>query len=111
MTHLAKTGAFGIEDPNPLQETETGILSYFKIIPNPVSNQAEIKFSLKENSRLKICIFDISGSNQIVFVDQMMKEGNHILKLNARNFSNGLYFISIYTNASLEKTEKLIINK
>lgn len=107
---LIDESALGIEDQYPLQEKYSGYISYFKIVPNPVVNSAELKFSLKENVQVKIYVTDITGSNQQILVDQMMHEGNHELIFNAEYYAKGIYFISIYTNGVLEATEKLIIN-
>ena len=102
--------AYGIDDPDPVQETNN-IVSSFRMVPNPVINNAEIEFSLKENSKIKICITNITGSNKTVLVNQIMTKGNHSLEFNNGSFANGLYFISIYVNDLLVKTKKLIIHK
>jgi len=84
--------------------TLTGIennLAEFKVgvFPNPFSNDANISYTLTENTKVKISLINILGETMGVY-DKTEVAGNYNLPLStiSNNISQGIYFVNISFN-------------
>lgn len=68
-----------------------GKLSLNQNYPNPITNTGIISFSLKENGWTKLSIIDINGKTIKVLVDENLTKGEYSIKINADEFSGGVY--------------------
>lgn len=68
--------------------------------PNPFNPSTKIKFDLKNNSSVKLSVFDISGKIVNVLVNGDLKSGSYEYTWNATELASGIYFYRIETNSS-----------
>lgn len=87
----------------PVLDITTGIsatsndLTLTGIYPNPASSDANINFSLSKETKVNIRIFDMTGRiySQI---NEVLMSGNHTLKVDLSNMSNGTYYYTVSTS-------------
>jgi hypothetical protein len=86
--------------------------SYFeaKNYPNPFNPTTTISYVLKENSSVRLTVYDRLGREVKVLVDENQNAGTHTVEFNASSLPSGIYFYRIKAN---EKTEvkKMIFAK
>jgi hypothetical protein len=63
--------------------------------PNPFNPSTTIQYSIPQESRVRIDIYNVVGQKITTLVDGTMKTGNYEIKWNASNLSSGVYFYSI----------------
>lgn len=84
--------------------------------PNPFNPTTKIKYSLPEQSKIKIEIFNMLGQRVNVLVNQDKSAGNHEITWDAKNLSSGIYLISIRADGlnskkSFNRVKKAILLK
>jgi spore coat protein A, manganese oxidase len=77
-------------------------------VPNPFSNEAEIKFSIPENMHVQLKLFNSLGAEINTLIDTDAKAGNQVVKLYAGNLKNGIYFYQ-FKAGSFVASKKLIV--
>lgn len=82
--------------------------------PNPFNPSTKIDFSLPEQSKVKITIFDITGKEITTILNKSLNAGYHNISFSASNLSSGIYLyrisaISAFTQFSSIK--KMILLK
>ncbi len=60
--------------------------------PNPFNPSTKIKFDLSHSSNVKLSVFDISGKEIDVLVNENLNTGTYEFTWNAGNLSSGVYF-------------------
>jgi len=83
--------------------------------PNPFNPQTEIKFSLPQNSKVKLEIFNVLRQKVKTLIDQDMPAGNHIVVWDGKNdcgeeVASGIYFYWIKAG-SFTKSAKMSLLK
>jgi hypothetical protein len=86
----------------------TGKVEILAIIPNPASDNVEIKLNLIEDGRTNLCIYNTSGSKVEEF-NLTGKTGLQIINIDLRTFSTGLFFIQLQTPTVLTNQKLMII--
>ncbi|MEI6089226.1 MAG: choice-of-anchor D domain-containing protein [bacterium] len=86
----------------------TGKAEILSIMPNPASEDIEIKVNLIENGATIVSIFNSNGM-KIKEYNIIGETGQKTINLNAKDFSNGLYFIQLQTPTVLENQKLMII--
>jgi hypothetical protein len=81
----------------------------FSVTPNPVTSQSTINYSLDQFSDVTISLFDITGKQVKVLLDQNQDAGNYSLPLSA-DVKPGVYFVKMYTGRT-ERQERVLISK
>lgn len=81
--------------------------------PNPFNPATTISYSLPENARVKIEIFNILGQKVATLVDDVKHAGSYKLTWSAQNISSGVYFCKLKAEGKkiFEKTQKLVLMK
>lgn len=85
-------------------------LSLEQNYPNPFNFTTSIPFNLKEESEVKISIFNLSGKEITTLFAGRKSAGNHSIKFNATNLPNGIYFYSLDTGDHNE-IKKMVLKK
>ncbi len=80
----------------------------FSIYPNPSSSIVNVDYMLPENATGKIAITDVLGRT-IKSIE--LSETNNISTFDLSSYQNGIYFVNLFVNNSLVKTEKVILSK
>lgn len=63
--------------------------------PNPFNPSTVIKYRIPENSNIKITLFDISGKEIKIYLNEFQQAGYHELKINASDLLSGVYFYKV----------------
>lgn len=84
---------------------ENATLSLF---PNPTADYINLDFSLTENTDVIINVTDLTG--KVVYSNNLTnKTGNQGLVINAKDFSNGIYLVSLKTKSG-NITQKVTVS-
>ena len=83
--------------------------------PNPFNPETTINYSLKENAKVSLNIYNIKGQKVKTLVDEQLQQGEHSAIWNGRGsngnqVSSGIYFYKMKTD-NFEKTRKMILIK
>lgn len=74
--------------------------------PNPVNNQLVFNYKVPQQTKLaSIHLFDLTG-RKIGQFDLDLPNGQ--IKINLENYSNGIYFYTLYTDAKAIKTGRFV---
>lgn len=92
---------------NPVIPNEYSISQNY---PNPFNPTTKIDYSLPVNSKVQIKIFDITGKEIAVIVNEVQEAGVHTVNFNAGNLSSGVYFYKI-SAGNFTKTHRMILIK
>ena len=65
--------------------------------PNPFNPATTIVFSLYEPAKVNLAVFDIMGRTVAVLLDEQINAGQHQVRCDLGNASNGLYFYRLTT--------------
>lgn len=66
--------------------------------PNPFNPSTKVKFSLAEDSHVKLKVFNSLGQEVVTITDQNMEAGDHSYELYAKDMISGVYFYRIEVN-------------
>ncbi len=88
----------------------TNPVTNLKVFPNPFSNTTTFTYTLKENQKVNLSVYDITGRivNQLVNENQM--QGEHTLSFNAAGLQAGVYYYRLEAGDEVS-TGKLILSK
>ena len=89
---------------------ETLSSNNISIYPNPITNIANIEFSLLKNNDVSIAIYDILGKNiKNLYQGEMMSGANNV-QMNVSELNEGIYFVKLQINNQII-TKKIVIRK
>jgi len=81
----------------------------FYVYPNPTYNEANIRFTLSDESDVRLTVTDILGNEVETLVNKSMKPGEQTISLNKNNsLAKGIYLVNFNVNGTL-MTKKLVI--
>ena len=80
------------------------------LFPNPVKENAVINFSLAQASKMRINIYDITGSLVRTVLNESVSAGVHTYNVNTQDLNSGVYFINLESDL-ISKTMKFLISK
>jgi hypothetical protein len=72
--------------------------------PNPFNPQTKIQYSLPENARVQLVIYDIVGRQVAELVNEEQSAGYYEKTFDGMNFSSGMYFYRITAQAQGKST-------
>ena len=83
--------------------------------PNPFNPDTNISFSLKENSKVELSIYNIKGEKVKTLVNSIMEKGNHLISWDGNNtnqnkVASGIYFYQLKTD-NYNSIKKMILLK
>jgi hypothetical protein len=99
------------ESPNTINNNETELPGNFKLeqnYPNPFNPTTTIKFSLVEENRTTLKIYNLIGSEVQTLIDEIRQPGNYEITFNARGLTSGVYFYSL-ASGNFSDTKKMIL--
>ncbi len=67
--------------------------------PNPFNPQTSIGFSLPQNGRVRLTVYDVLGRHVATVLDGLMSAGAHLTPFDASHLSSGLYLYRLETPA------------
>lgn len=94
-------------------EVNVGIPTKFELsqnYPNPFNPSTSINFDLPSDGKVSIKLFDMSGKEVAVLVNEVKTAGYYSVNFNASSLSSGVYFYNI-TADNFTATKKMILVK
>ena len=82
----------------------------YNIYPNPFNPVTNIIYGLSEYTIVQIVIFDLSGKQVELLVNEFQEAGYHSVDWNADNHPSGIYFVKMVTGDYVN-TQKLMLIK
>ena len=89
---------------------KSGEFSLNDNFPNPFNPSTQISFNVPVASNVRLAIYDISGREVALLVNNVLSQGNHKYEWNASQFSSGTYFYRIQAEG-FTKTKKMLLVK
>lgn len=85
--------------------------NYFglKVLPNPVSNEAEVQFALINPDLVSLTILDSFGREISEVFSEYRSAGIHKVKVNTSSLSSGVYFFTLKSGMSSSRVKAVII--
>lgn len=117
--HQPDSSAFGMVDYLPLWApvgvtvTNLELPSEFRLYdayPNPFNPVTTIKFDITNNSVVKLFVYDITGKQTAMLVDQNLNSGKYSVNFDASNLASGIYFYKLQTEGFIS-SKKLVLIK
>jgi hypothetical protein len=93
-----------------LAEIKQSCQFQFSVSPNPFNAQTEITFTLAEPCEVSLVIYDSQGREIESIVNGQWSSGEHRVVWNAKNYSSGIYFVSLQAGG-FNQTKKLLLVK
>jgi len=78
--------------------------------PNPFNPSTRIKFSIPEQTNVKLLVYDILGREVTQLVNQVMNAGTYTFNWDAKGNASGIYFYKLQTD-NYVKVNKMILLK
>ncbi|MGD8921746.1 MAG: multicopper oxidase domain-containing protein [Candidatus Zixiibacteriota bacterium] len=78
--------------------------------PNPFNPTTEIRFSLPEQSHVKLVIYNTLGQEVVTLIDGEAPAGQHTVQLDAGNLASGVYFYRL-TAGQYTDSKKMVLLK
>lgn len=79
------------------------------ISPNPVFDQANVHFSLEQNSRVFVDILDLTGKEYaVLFPCRILPSGDYNLPISKNGFGHGYYILRLVVDKEVE-TRKVVV--
>lgn len=78
--------------------------------PNPFNSTTIIKYSLPKDGNVSIKVFDVTGKEISILVNQFQRAGEYSVRFNANNLSTGVYFYRM-ESYGFAQTRKFILIK
>ncbi|MGE5458149.1 MAG: T9SS type A sorting domain-containing protein, partial [Methanococcaceae archaeon] len=78
--------------------------------PNPFNPSTRVKYSIAEDTKVRITVFNTLGEVVKVVLDQTQKQGNYETTIDMKGFASGIYFYQLNTERYSE-VRKLVLIK
>ncbi len=82
----------------------------FQNYPNPFNPMTRLKFQMPKSGFTKLVVFDVTGKEISILVNENLKPGIYEIDWNAENIPSGVYFYSLITN-EYTQTKKMVVLK
>jgi uncharacterized Ntn-hydrolase superfamily protein len=82
----------------------------FQNYPNPFNPNTNIKFSIKENSVVKLKVYNTLGGEVSVLVNEVLKSGTYEVTFYAENLPSGVYYYRL-ESGEFTDTKRMVILK
>jgi hypothetical protein len=96
-------GCSAIVDFTPQSQGAFGV-----VYPNPFTNQINYQFSLEQDTKLEVFIYDASGKLVSELIKSNAKKGLNELQFFLDPLAEGIYFIRIFTDGEEVFSERII---
>jgi hypothetical protein len=78
--------------------------------PNPFNPMTNIRFNIPKDGFTTLKVYDISGKEVAIYLEQFLKAGLYNVDFNGANLSSGVYFYRLVSN-DFSETKKMILTK
>ena len=82
------------DQPFPTQEMPgpPAVLQLEPPYPNPFRGETLLRYHLPQAAAVRLSVYDLLGRRIVVLVDELQAPGTHVVRLDARGWSSGVYF-------------------
>ena len=103
----------GIEEP--IIPNSQALINYLGNYPNPFNPSTTIKFSIQNNSKVELSIFNIKGQKVSTLIDEQLHKGKHSIiwsgcDQNGNQVGSGIYLYKIKVG-NLESVKRILLIK
>jgi len=85
--------------------------SIINIFPNPVSEEADIRFYLTGKSRVTLILYDMHGKEISVLLNRELEAGAHTFEFSSAGLSQGIYICVLRTGKDLSAGKIVIAGR
>lgn len=78
--------------------------------PNPFNPETSIKFDIPNASEVRLSVFDITGREIALLVNEKLEPGSYSMKWNGAQFASGIYFYRVQAG-NFVQTKKMVLIK
>jgi len=103
------TGTTDIEDEDNIEKPQNFELS--QNYPNPFNPGTNIRFSLPENGKVKLTVFNILGEVVSELINQELNMGTHEITFDGGNLASGIYVYRLDVENQFLDIKKMILVK
>lgn len=96
------------QDTNGVQLGGAGKYSLSQNVPNPVTNEAIIRYAIAQPGRVRLTIYNSMGVRTATLLDQQQAQGSYEFHIDASTLPAGIYTYEL-TSGTFRATRKLII--
>ena len=79
--------------------------------PNPFNPTTNIRYSLAENTHVKLAVYNSAGQLIRTLVDEKQLQGSHMVTFDGTGISSGVYFYRLETSTGFQQIKKLVLLK
>jgi uncharacterized lipoprotein YddW (UPF0748 family) len=90
--------------------TQSDMVEFSPISPNPIKDFATISYKLKKNGRVQLSLFDLNGRAQLVLKNAPQTIGDYTVDLDVTPLANGIYFLRLNTEG-VTLSRKIVVAK
>ncbi len=103
------TGTTDIEDEDDIEQPENFELN--QNYPNPFNPTTQIRFSLPENGKVKLTVFNLLGEEVSELVNGELNRGTHDITFDGGNLASGIYVYRLDVENQFSDIKKMILVK
>ncbi len=95
-----------------LEKVDVNISSSMEpVFPNPFSDSASIRYSIQKSGLVKLSVFNLSGKEVLVLVNDIKNAGNHEIHLRGDKLAEkGIYICKLQTDGKIY-TQKIVLSE
>ena len=94
-------------EPESVEETLNG-QELFYVSPNPVNHQSTIHYTVNDDSNIRISMYDITGKQISVLLNELKMPGNYTLPLSELALNSGGVYILRFDDGKSFKARKVL---
>ncbi len=89
----------------------SNMISEYSLSPNPTSEQVKLNFTLTENKKVTINVFNALGQNIQLEQTENEMQGANTIELNVATLPEGIYFAQILLDGNVAGTKRFVVSK
>jgi hypothetical protein len=78
------------------------------LAPNPVSDEAEVRFSLVSSKRVRLALVDNLGRVLLSIADEQLPSGEHRFPVRTEALANGVYWVRLFTDVGVQNVPLIV---
>ncbi len=78
------------------------------LAPNPVSDEAEVRFSLASSKRVRLALVDNLGRVLLSIADEQLPSGEHRFPIRAEALANSVYWVRLFADGSVQAVPMVV---
>jgi len=102
-----------VDDVVGIQSEKVDFLKNFELFqnyPNPFNPTTTINYQIKENSFVKLSVFNSKGEEISILVNDIKSSGNYSIEFDGSDLNSGVYFYQLSVDG-IANNKKMILTK